>query len=124
MKTSDEIIENVKNGSKIDDYDMLEMHLHLCISQILKMYANGFLSKEDSNKYKNIAVNKYKSSKKQYEFETNMFREHIKQIKDTEMLRTNLRKRLNEEDEITEEKLAECLNLALEILSICFKGEF
>lgn len=124
MKTSDEIIENVKNDGKIDSYEILEMHLHLCIKQILKMYANGFLSKEDSNKYKNLVVNKYNELKKRYEFEESMFQEHVQHIKDTEILRTNLRKRLNEEDKITEEKLAECLNLALEILSICFKGEF
>lgn len=124
MKTAEQIIEDAKCGNEIKSYSLLELHLFLCIEQILKMYLNNQISKEEANKRKNLATKKYNDLIKQYEFEKSLFQEHIDHIKDTEMSRTKLRKRLNEEDEITEEKLAECLNLALEILSICFKGEF
>ena len=57
-----------------------------------------------------------------------MFQEHINHIKETEMQRTKLRKMFNGEAEeskpITEERLCETINLAVEILATVFKGEF
>ena len=53
-----------------------------------------------------------------------MFNEHIDNIKSTETARIRFRKLLNENKEITEERMAEMLNIAIEILSKCFKGEF
>ena len=124
MKTAEQIIEDAKCGNELKNYSLLELHLFLCIEQILKMYSNNQISKEKANNLKNLAIKKYNDLIKQYEFERSLFQEHVVNIKETEMLRTQLRKRLNEEDEVTEEKLAECLNLALGILDICFKEEF
>ena len=57
-----------------------------------------------------------------------MFQEHIEHIRKTENARTKLRKILNGEAEeakpITEERLCETINIAVEILATVFKGEF
>lgn len=124
MKTSEEIVEDAKKSNELKDYSLLEMHLYLCIDQILKMYSNKQINKDEANRRKMLAVKKYEDLQKQYDFETTMFKEHIDHIKNTEMQRTKLRKMLNEDIEITESRLAEMLNIAMEILSICFKGEF
>lgn len=124
MKTSEEIIEDAKNNNELNNYSLLEMHLYLCIDQILKMYSNRQISKDEANRRKMLAVKKYEDIRKQYEFQTSMFSEHIDNIKNTEIARTKLKKMLNENEEITEERIAEMLNIAIEILSKCFKGEF
>lgn len=124
MKTSEQIIEDAKNNYELNNYNLLEMHLYLCIDQILKMYSNRQISKDEANRRKMLAVKKYEDMQKQYEFQTLMFNEHIENIKITETARTKLRKMLNENKEITEERMAEMLNISIEILSKCFKGEF
>lgn len=125
MRKSDEIVKDVlKNSAPPEDYKVLETYCFLSIKKLLDLYKEGKYSKEESTKLKQQLLVKYSNEVKQQEFWEAIYQEHIQHIKDTEMARTKLRKRLNEEDEITEEKLAECLNLALEILSICFKGEF
>lgn len=124
MKTSEEIIEDAKNNNELNNYSLLEMHLYLCIDQILKMYSNKQISKDEANRRKMLAVKKFKNLQRQYIFENTMFNEHIKHIKNTETQRTKLRKMLNENIEITEDRLAVMLNIAIEILSKCFKGEF
>ncbi len=124
MKTSEEIIEDAKNNNELSNYSLLEMHLYLCIDQILKMYSNRQISKDEANRRKMLAVKKYEDLQKQYEFQISMFNDHIDNIKNTETARTKLRKLLNLNEEITEERIAEMLNIAIEILSKCFKGEF
>ncbi len=124
MKTSEQIIQDTKRNVNIEDYSLLEMHLYLCIEQILKMFSNKQITKDEANRRKTLAVKKYEDLKKEYEFELSMFQEHIANIKETEDLRRNLIKLLNEKEIITEERLAKCLNLSLNILSYCFKGEF
>ncbi len=124
MKTSEEIIEDAKSNNELSNYSLLEMHLYLCIDQVLKMYSNRQISKDEANRRKMLAVKKYEDLQKQYEFQTSMFNEHIDNIKSTETARIRFRKLLNENKEITEERMAEMLNIAIEILSKCFKGEF
>ena len=66
--------------------------------------------------------------RKEYEFQTSMFQEHIDHIKETENARIKLHKMLNGKDEynspITEERLCETINTCMEIISKVFKGEF
>ncbi len=124
MKTSEQIIEDVKNNKEIKDYSLLEIHLYLCIKQVLMMFHNRQISKEEAHKTKILAIKKYNDSVKQYEFQTSMFQEHIEHIRKTEKARIKLRKTFNNQDELTREKLEECLNLAIEILSIVFEEEF
>ena len=122
MKTADEIIKDAKNNGKIENYNLLELFFYMSIERILKMYYNRQITKEEANARKILASKKYNDLSKQYEFEKNMFQEHIQNLKDTEFLRTKLRKILK--GEVTEETLAEALNIALEIIEKVFKEEF
>ncbi len=93
------------------------------------MYHNRQISKENASKAKQLILAEYEKQSKQYEFERNMFQEHIEHIKNTEMQRTKLNKMLNGQDEELkkipfEEGLCKSLNLAVEILNTVFKGEF
>lgn len=125
MRTSDEIVKDVlKYSDPPEDYKILEIYCFFSIKKLLDLYKQGVYTKEECTKTKQQILANYSNEIKQQEFWEAIYQEHLQHIKDTEMARTKLRKRLNEEDEITEEKLAECLNLALEILSRCFKGEF
>lgn len=124
MKTSEQIIQDASNKEKVEDYSLLELLLYLTIKQILKMYFNNQLSKEEANYYKQIAVKDYESKLKDYEFQQSMFQEHIKNMKDTEMLRTKLRKKLKDDEPVTEEKLGETINICLEIISKTYKEPF
>lgn len=117
------IIKDATQNKEILDYDLLEMNLYLVIKQILKMYFNNQISKEEANKYKQIAIKKYEDECKQYNSEREMFQEHIKNIRDTEMQRIKLRKILKD-GEATEERLCEIISTCMEIISTVFRGEF
>ena len=120
---AEQIIRDVTQNKEILDYNLLEIKLYLVIKQILKMYFNNQISKEEANKYKQIAIKKYEDEYKQYNFEREMFQEHIKNIRDTEMQRIKLRKILKD-DEVTEERLCEIISTCMEIINTVFKGEF
>ncbi len=124
MRTSDQIIKDASNKESIEDYSLLELYLYLNIKQILKMYFNNQLSKEEANHYKQIAVKDFENKVKDYEFQQSMYQEHIKNIKDTEFLRTNLRKKLKDNEPVTEEKLGQTINICLEIISKTYKEPF
>lgn len=124
--TAEQIIQDATQNKEIENYNLLDMHLYLVIKQILVMYFNKQISKEQANIQKQKAVKIYEDNKKQYEFENNMFQEHIQNLRDTENARIKLRKLLNCEDgqPVTEEKLCETINTCMEIISKIFKGEF
>lgn len=124
MKTADEIIKEASSKEQVIDYNLLEMQLFLVIKQILKMYFNNQISKDEAVRLKLQAVKQYEMNKKEYEFQQNMFQEHIKNIKDTEKLRIKLRKIINDNRPITDEKLSEVINICLEILQITYKENF
>lgn len=129
MKSKEQIInDSIKLETPPEDYNLLEIHCFLALKQLLIMFHNKQMSKENATKSKNKILAKYESDSKQYEFERSMFQEHIEHLKTTEMKRTKLRKMLNGEGEeakpITEERLCETINLAVDILNTVFKGEF
>lgn len=124
MRTSDQIIKDASNKESVEDYSLLELYLYLNIKQILKMYFNNQLSKEEANHYKQIAVKDYETKVKEYEYQQQMYQEHIKNIKETEILRTNLRKKLKDNEPVTETKLGETINICLEIISKTYKEPF
>ena len=121
MKTSEQIIKDASSEKDIKDYSLLELHLYLVIKQILKMYFNNQINKEQANIYKQQAVSKYEKDIKNYEFQQSMFKEHIKNIRDTEDLRRKLRKKLNNNEEITEASLSDIINICLEIIEITYE---
>ncbi|MBR3133368.1 MAG: hypothetical protein IKG42_04815 [Clostridia bacterium] len=122
--TSDQIIKDASSETDFKDYTLLDMQLSLLIKQILKMYFNHQISKEEAQRYKLQAVKKYEMDKKNYEFQKDMFQQHVNNIRDTEELRIKLRKKLNEQDPVTEERLSEILNIALEIIEITYKEDY
>lgn len=124
MRTSEEIIKEASNKNEVKDYSLLEMHLFLVIKQILRIYFNNQITKEQAVKLKQQAVKEYEMNKKDYEFQQSMFQEHIKNMKDTEMLRNELNKILNDNTEVTIEKLSEVVNICLEIISVTYKEKF
>ena len=125
MKTKEQIINDVMAYNEPPaDYNLLEIHCFLAMKQLLMMYQNKQVSSTYATKQKNHILGNYEKNAKQYEFEETMFQEHIQNIKDTERAKTKLRKLLNDGTPVTEDKLCRCLNLALEVLSIVFKGEF
>ena len=129
MKSKEQIInDSIKLETPPKDYNLLEIHSFLALKQLLIMFHNKQISKENATKTKNKILAKYESDSKQYEFERSMFREHIEHLKTTEMQRTRLRKMLYGEEEeakpVTEERLCETINLAVDILNTVFKGEF
>ena len=124
MRASDQIIKDASNKESVEDYLLLELHLYLTIKQILKMYFNNQISKEEANHYKQIAVKDYETKVKEYEYQRQMYQDHVKNIKDTEFLRINLRKKLKDNEPVTETKLGETINLCLEIISKTYKEPF
>lgn len=121
MKSKEEIInDSVKLETTPEDYNLLEIHCFLALKQLLIMYHNNQISKENATKNKQLILADYEKQSKQYEFEKEMFQEHIEHIKNTEIQRTKLRKILNGKAEeakpITEERLCEALNLAVKII--------
>ena len=129
MKSKEEIInDSIKLETPPADYNLLEIHCFLALKQLLVMFHNKQITTENASKTKQLVLADYEKRCKEYEFQSSMFQEHIDHIKNTEMQRTKLRKILNGEAEeakpITEERLCETLNLAVEILATVFKGEF
>lgn len=120
MRIAEQIVEETKTLNDIpNDYSLLEMHLFLVIRQILKMYYNNQISKEQANNYKALAIKKYNDKIKEYEFEKSIFKEHIENIKETENLKIKLRKQLH-----TNTELNEILNTCIELIQIYSKEEF
>lgn len=124
MRTSEEIIKDASSKDKVTDYCLLEMHLYLVIKQILRIYFNNQITKDEAVNLKLQAVKQYEMNKKDYEFQQSMFQEHIRNLKDTEMLRTELIKMLNDNEEVTIEKLSKVVNICLEIIQITYKEIF
>lgn len=123
MKTPNEIVQDATNNKDTANYNLLELHLYLVIKQILIMYFNNQINKEQANIQKQKAVAIYEKNLKQYEFESTMFREHIETLQSTEELRTKLRKIITKEN-TTEEDIYEGFNIALSVLKVAFRGEF
>lgn len=129
MKSREQIVnDSIKLETPKTDYNLIEIHCFLSLKQLLVMFRNNQISKENATIMKNKILAKYESDSKQYEFERSMFQEHIQNIKETENARTKLRKMLNGQDEynkaITEESYCETINTCMEIISKVFKGEF
>lgn len=129
MKSKEQIInDSIKLETPPGDYNLLEIHCFLALKQLLIMFHNKQISTENATKTKQHILAEYDKRCKEYDFQQSMFQEHIDHLKNTEMQRTKLRKILNgegeEAKEITEARLCETLNLAIEILNTVFKGEF
>lgn len=129
MKSKEQIInDSIKLETPPADYNLLEIHCFLALKQLLIMFHNKQITTANASKTKKIILADYEKRYKEYEFQTSMFQEHIDHIKQTENQRTKLRKMLNGEAEeaqpITEARLCETINLAVEILATVFKGEF
>lgn len=117
--TAEKIIQDASQNKEIDGYTPLDIHLYLVIKQILVMYFNNQISKEQANKLKTKAVKEYESRKKQFEFENNMWKQYIENINKTENLRIRLRKQLSSNTEINE-----ILNTCIELIQLYSKEEF
>lgn len=129
MKSKEQIInDSIKLEIPPGDYNLLEIHCFLALKQLLIMFHNKQISTGNATKTKQHILAEYDKRCKDFDFQQSMFQEHIDHLKNTEMQRIKLRKILNgeaEEDKpITEERLCETLNLAVEILNTVFKGEF
>lgn len=117
--TSEQIIQDATQNKEMKNYSLLDMHLYLVIKQILLMYFNKQISKEQANIQKQKAVKIYEDNKKQYEFMESMWKEHIKNIIPTENLRVRLRKQLHSNTDISE-----ILNTSIELIEIYSKEKF
>ena len=126
MKDKEIIInDSIKNETPPKDYNLLEIHCFLALKQLLVMFHNKRINKENATKTKQAILADYESQCKQYEFEESMFQEHIENIKKTENQRTKLRKRIKDKDaKITKAWLQDSLELALDIIYTIFEEEF
>lgn len=118
--TSQQIIQDATKNKEMKNYSLLDMHLYLVIKQILVMYFNNQISKEQANIQKTRAVKMYEDNKKQYEFMESMWQEHIDNIIPTENLRIKLRKQLLNMKTTYEDTTEACLELN-EIVDTCIK---
>lgn len=107
-----------------NDYNLLEIHCFLALKQLLIMYWNKQISSENASKIKMRIFGDYEKRYKQFDFEESMFKEYIERSNRTCCLRTKLRKEWKSDADVTEERLAEMLNMAMEVLSNMFEGEF
>ena len=120
MKTSEQIIQDAKTLDEIPkEYNLTEILLYLIIKQILSMYFNHQISKEQANKLKTRAVKEYENNKKQFQFEQAMWTEYIENINKTEDLRRKLRIQLNSNTD-----LVEILYTSIELIQLYSKDEF
>lgn len=117
--TVEKIIKEASQNKEMKNYSLLDMHLYLVIKQILVMYFNNQISKEQANIQKQKAVKIYEDNKKQFEFMESMWKEHIENINLTENLRIRLRKQLNSNTEISE-----LVNTCIELIQIYSKEKF
>lgn len=118
--TTEKIIQDASQNKEMQNYTLLDMHLYLVIKQILIMYFNNQISKEQANKLKQRAVKEYESNKKQLEFEENMWKEYIENINKTENLRIRLRKLLSSK----ETEIPELIDTLVELVELYSKEEF
>lgn len=119
MKTSEQIVQDARNNKEILDYNLLEMQLYLVIKQILIMYYNNQINKEQANILKQKAIRKYEDDLNQYNFEKEMFKKYVEDIRKTEELRIKLRKQLNENTDLNE-----ILNTCIELIELYSGEEF
>lgn len=105
-----EIIEIVKNGSTLENADMLDLQLESVTKGVIKQFLEGKISKEEANRLKNLAIKDYENRKKQFEFQESVYKRHIQNIKDTECLRTELLK------ELGNQSVEKSLYIALKII--------
>lgn len=129
MKTKEQIInDSIKEETPPADYNLIEIYCFLALKQLLVMFHNRQISKESATKAKQHILGTYEKQSKDYEFQTSMFQEHIDHIKQTENARVKLHKMLNGKEPynkpVTEESMAETINICMEIISTVFKGEF
>jgi competence protein ComGC len=117
--TTEKIIQDIRQNKEMQNYTLLDMHLYLVIKQILVMYFNNQISKDQAKILKTKAVKEYENNKKQLEFEENMWKEYIENIKKTEDLKTKLRKQLSSDTETNE-----ILNTCIELIQLYSKEEF
>lgn len=115
MKTSNEIIENVKSNKIIDNYNLIEMYLHLNIMKLLDMYNNNQINLELAKKLKNKAIKEYEDDRFKYEMYENTLNNYVK----TTNLRIQLRKQLNSNTELNE-----ILNTAIELIELYSDEKF
>lgn len=106
------------------DYNLLEIQCFLALKQLLVMYWNKQISSENASKTKQLIFSNYEKNYKQFDFEASMFKEKVEASNRTSGLRIELHNKLKQDDEITVERLAEVLNIALEIISITYKENF
>ena len=106
------------------DYNLLEIQCFLALKQLLVMYWNKQISSENASKTKQLIFSNYEKNCKQFDFEASMFKEKVVASNRTSGLRIELHNKLKQDDEITVERLAEVLNIALEIISITYKENF
>lgn len=118
--TTEKIIQDASQNKELDGYTVLDIHLYLVIKQILIMYFNNQISKEQANKLKQKAVKEYESRKKQFEFEHNMWKEYIENINKTENLRIRLRKLLSSK----ETEIPELIDTLVELVELYSKEKF
>ena len=105
-----EIIEIVKSGGTLENPSMLDLQLEGVTRGVIKQFLEGKITKEEANRQKDLAIKDYESKKKQFEFQENMFKRHIQNIKDTECLRIELLETLENQE------MEKSLYLALEII--------
>lgn len=117
--TVEKIIQDASQNKEIEGYTLLDIHLYLVIKQILIMYFNNQISKEQANKLKQKVVKEYEDRKRQFEFEHNMWKQYIENINKTENLRIRLRKQLSSNTEINE-----IFNTCIELIQLYSKEEF
>lgn len=109
-----------KNEEMPKNYELLEQYLFLVVRQILIMYQNNVINSEKALILKKHAEKEYIDKVKEYEFESNMFKEHIEKIKKTQMLRIELRKLLNTPNV----NFTNLLNVCIELIELYSGEEF
>jgi len=124
-KKKEEIVrDSIKLETPPEEYNLLEIYCFLALKQLTTMYLKKQITKEKASKIKQLILTNYEKRYKEYEFQEEIYKKHIQNIKDTEKARIKLHKILNEKEEITEKKLCETLNTCIEIITKVFKGEF
>lgn len=118
MKSKEQIInDSIKLETPPADYNLLEIHCFLSLKQLTIMFYNKLIGTENATKTKQLILAEYENRCKEYEFQTSMFQEHVKHIRETEHLRIKLRKQLNSNTE-----LAEIINTCIELIEL-YSGE-
>lgn len=113
-----EIIEIVKSGGTLENPSILDLQLEGVTKGVIKQFLEGKITKEEANRQKDLAIKDYESKKKQFEFQENMFKRHIQNIKDTECLRIELLETLEKQE------MEKSLYLALEIIERTYGSDY